>query len=323
MGRVVIQGLLHWSLEPHFLHEALGTSTEVILAGRTGSLILPRWNPNAVDENTVSLPLVAPERFLDGEVPATSHEVVWGHPVSWPSRMSQIRTVLLELELADEDDDELRRVIDEVHDAFEPWFASFNDWLGVLTAQDLVEIEPRNGSPMPGQRFSAWFRSRDGVWRQTSSWTVKLRGEARDNASAISTNELQRAASSANQGLEVPDEYLLLRDARASLVRHHTRRSALDSGLAGELVTALAIRAEYGRRGMAASVVKKLDQKTFGGLVKLVQDDALPIWLPTDITPKLVKVRNKAAHTNTRISRAEAEDALTVAESLVKRYVAL
>lgn len=175
----------------------------------------------------------------------------------------------------------------------------------------------------PGQRFTVWYCFRDGKWKHAQGrQTIKARPPQFDRA--ISTAEWDRAVAAANRGQTAPAEHILLRDAREALARDNPRRSVLSAGLGAELSLGAAVRAEVARQGAPTRRVNRsLDRLTFGQLVTSVQTFMPDLWLPPDISPKLVKKRNEAAHTNREITSADARAALDIAETLVARYVPL
>jgi hypothetical protein len=47
------------------------------------------------------------------------------------------------------------------------------------------------------------------------------------------------------------------------------------------------------------------------------------MWLPPDLQGRVMTLRNKVAHENATVTRAEAESAITVVEQLVSHYAPL
>jgi hypothetical protein len=62
---------------------------------------------------------------------------------------------------------------------------------------------------------------------------------------AASRSILRKSLNAGSIGIAVPDEHLLLRDARGAVRRQHYRRSVLDAATATELALTAALRAKY------------------------------------------------------------------------------
>lgn len=323
MAVVPTLSLIDWPATPLFLSEVLGAIEAVEIGGCTGVLTLPNRNPEAVDAETFSCPICPPDQYVDSALVRAYPHVHWGRHVSWPQLLTEVRTLLLRMDFECEAEDDLPHRINSVQDAFEEWFGLLRDWLGALTKQDLYESEPTSPGMAPGQRFSVWFRFRDGQWRHAQGrQTIKVRPPQIDTA--ISASHWTRGVAAANRGQAVPAEHLFIRDAREALARDNPRRSVLNAGLAGELTLGAAVREELTRQGASpARVDRSLNRLTLGQLVASVRTFVPGLWLPPGIETKLVKKRNGAAHTSREISAADARAALDVAERLVSRYVPL
>lgn len=315
--------LIDWPVAPLFHCEVLGAAEAVRLGGCTGVLILPRQNPEAIDVDTYDCPILPPEQYLDSPLARAYPQVYWGEHLSWPRLLTEVRTLLVQMDFECETDDDLPHRINSVQDAFEEWFGLLRDWLGVLTKQDLCESEPRHPSPAPGQRFTVWYRLRDGKWKHAQGrQTIKASPPQFDKA--ISAADWTRAVEAANRGRAAPAEHLLIRDAREALERDNPRRCILSAGLAAELALGAAVREELGRLGAPPGRVdRSLDRLTLGRLVSSVRTFMPSLWLPSGISTKLVKKRNEAAHTSRELTVADARASLEIAESLVSRYVPL
>lgn len=133
MAVVPTLSLIDWRVAPLFHCEVLGAAAAVEIGGCTGALILPRRNPEAIDRETYSCPILPPDQYLGSALVRAYPQVQWGEHVSWPRLLTQVRTLLVRMDFECEGYDDLPHRINSVQDAFEEWFGLLRDWLGVLT----------------------------------------------------------------------------------------------------------------------------------------------------------------------------------------------
>src|SRR5215216_4883123 len=121
----------------------------------------------------------------------------------------------------------------------------------------------------------------------------------------------KRPVQRTNDATEPPEECLLLRDARAALVRGE-RRALFDAATGAEVVIAAALtnRLELALGEKAAARILAVERNIS---VRIGLAQALCINLTPSLHAELFEMRNSAIHRNAAISRLEVGRALDVA----------
>jgi len=126
----------------------------------------------------------------------------------------------------------------------------------------------------------------------------------------------KRPVQRTNDATEPPEECLLLRDARAALVRGEHRRALFDAATGAEVVIAAALtnRLELALGEKAAARILAVERNIS---VRIGLAQALCINLTPSLHAELFEMRNSAIHRNAAISRLEVGRALDVAHQVV------
>jgi hypothetical protein len=196
--------------------------------------------------------------------------------------------------------------------AVDGWTALLAEWIEVLAEQDTG----RPGSAIDGVHVSAQGLTLWTVEESLRSFpasdhriTVNMR-----TAPVIDPPLWRRILRQVAAGRPVPQEHLLLADARAWLARNQFRRAIIDAGTAVEL--ALTRRLDAALSPLEADLQRNLsaEHRTLGRLGGALRDviDVDDLKLR-----RLTESRNKAVHANLAPSRDEARDALDTALQVV------
>jgi hypothetical protein len=180
------------------------------------------------------------------------------------------------------------------------WLAQLTDWLEVWTRQVTSPSARRAQQPVWGDGLERWLPDGDG-WRHEASRVVvdcavpeshEVWGRAATHGELVAA--LERVASGDRPMLRD----LLIRDAQVHLLSGEARRAALDAGLAGELMLAVACDPLVGAEGKLPGKPGKsgppLSKATLGPLVTGAPQLGVPI--PAALTEDLVNERNAAGH---------------------------
>jgi len=176
------------------------------------------------------------------------------------------------------------------------WFEKLMDWLEVWTGQVSHPAARRSQQPVWGEDLERWTPEGDG-WRHEAARIVvdcsvpeshEIWGRAATHSELASA--LERVAS----GDRPTMRDLLIRDAQAHLLSAEPRRAALDAGLAGELMLAVACGPLVGADGkLPGKSGVPLSKATLGPLVSAAPQ--LGVAIPAGLNQDLVDVRNAAA----------------------------
>jgi hypothetical protein len=191
----------------------------------------------------------------------------------------------------------------DILSGIDPWFYRLRTWLEAAVDQDADPDSPVTPS---SEGDLLLFTNDGGRIGELGSWRGMT--ATRHRFEPLNLRRLRGAVAQANAGVLPTDPQLLLRDARAAQRRDKPRVAVMDAATAVELVLAAFARTVPG--------LKVPRKPTLGWYVTHLQQ---PAQLPGTIETELVDVRNDAIHRNKRPSRAEARQALVIAQQLVNR----
>lgn len=176
------------------------------------------------------------------------------------------------------------------------WSEQVVDWIEVLTGQVNDPRVRRIQQPVWGKGLLRWARDRNGWRAEGSSLTVDCSVPSSDRmwGRAASAHEFATALDRSSAGVRPMTRDRLLRDAHVHLLAGDARRSALDSGLAAEMMLASACRSAVEAGARWPLKRPPLEKAMLGFLVKAAP--ALSVDLPATFTQGLVDTRNDAAH---------------------------
>lgn len=176
------------------------------------------------------------------------------------------------------------------------WFEQVADWVEVLTSQANDPRARSTQQPVWGEGLVRWRRD-NAVWRAeganvTGDCSVPISDAVWGRP--VLGEELVSALERVAEGARPTTRDLLLRDAQVHLLARDLRRSALDAGLAAELMLAWACKTAVGAGAKWPLPRLPLSRATLGSLVMASQ--SLGLLLPASFTKDVVDTRNAAAH---------------------------
>lgn len=191
------------------------------------------------------------------------------------------------------------------------WCARLCRWSSVVTGQDLDLDSIPSANDHLG--FQMWAVDDEGPAFPWHSRTLTVRavvGESR----CLTIESLRFAVERTNAGEDPPLEHALLVDGRWAWDRAQHRRAAVDAGTACELALQRILDDQLAALSDRARAAIVGEGRTLGRLVETVRK---LVDLPVDLTPGLVKVRNRAVHRGATIDASEAQRAIELAEDVV------
>jgi hypothetical protein len=204
------------------------------------------------------------------------------------------------------------------------WATSVVSWLEVITGLDLDPHEPLDEHVNQFLTYATrfWDVSSEGesTWYPVNPRRfISIGGNAEQ---AISKRLWKKAVAAANAATRLPDEYLLIRNAKRALRRERTRFAVLDAATAADM----AINGEVRRllksdvgEGTTDEILKQISQAV--RLIPLLQ--SLGVALPSTSQAGLFDLRNRVIHRNVGPTTDEAKDAVAIASVIVSRCVQL
>lgn len=176
------------------------------------------------------------------------------------------------------------------------WFERVADWVEVLTGQVNDPRARSTQQPVWGEGLVRW-RKDNTRWRAeganvTADCSVPISDAVWGRP--VLGEELVSALERVAEGARPTTRDLLLRDAQVHLLAGDLRRSALDAGLAAELMLARACRTAVEAGAKWPLPRSPLRKATLGPLVKAAQ--GLGFSLPASFKQGVVDIRNAAAH---------------------------
>jgi hypothetical protein len=306
---------------------AVGMKADVLLAGRSFTLTLPRvaWRG---DEPLVVRP--SPRTwlpsYLDGFEDGSTYG--WGDLTGWNPQSREIkgmwvRAVLFtakNLEAGDFTYSGAMRgrglpegpVVESLFAEVDRWSTRLAEWVEVFSDQDAGRGSPLRNVIAEGQGFSLW--TVEGDLRSPPATTRRVVVIDR-RSHALSRAQWRRVLRQASLGTTVPDEHRLLIDARAAARRGHGRRAVVDAGTAIELAL---WRIMDDRLDSTPSPPREelIKQKwTLGKLVELL-GGCLP--LPSPDIRRLAEIRNRCVHGNHAPPKDDVDLMLRSAQAVVE-----
>lgn len=204
------------------------------------------------------------------------------------------------------------RIIDTLFVSIDSWFDRLRTWVEVATAQDLDTQAPLFPAWIEGAGLRAWHSSGDITDRKRMRFTSR-------NERPVDVRLWEALLERAGHGYP-PLEHVLMRDARAALLRDQLRRAAIDAGAASELV--LVQVADSALLGLKPPVRKAATprQRTLGSLVAFVKTAEIDLPVSAEALDLLVKVRNAATHRVEQPSPLDARAVIDTSQRLVDRF---
>jgi len=300
-----------------FKPSVLGREFDIVVAKFKGKIALPRLNNKA---SSTFKPVLPPKNYDIGVLHLIHKEdkLRWGRQIAQPSGVTVVENYLVEFELAKTKAkaSEQMALIEKVLDN---WFLLLRDWLEVLTHQDLSLSEPLGGVQDSGNFLWSW-KGRT-IWRTMTASSIILTLSSPAQDQAVTLRQWKAAVKNTNAGKIPPEEHLLLRDARARLLRGQYNYSVIFSAIATEITLKNQLEQKLTKSRKRRRLIKSVLRNTLGKLLDTCE--TLGITFPSNTHSDLLEPRNKAMHRHTRLTREEAAKCLAVSDKIVNTYIKL
>lgn len=205
------------------------------------------------------------------------------------------------------------RLIDAAFSSIDTWFDRLRSWVEVVTGQDLDPQSPLFDAWIEGAGLRAWRAASTGLEViDKVRVTMTHRGDP-----PLPVDAWRFALHQAGDSYP-PIEHLLMRDARASLLRGQTRRAVLDAGAAAELALIDLAHAALLPLPEPVRAAVTPRYRTLGNLVTFVKSAELRLPVPASDLDTLVRLRNAATHRVARPAYGEALGAVNTAQRLIE-----
>lgn len=312
------------------LPECLNRSYESRMPCFPLTVRLPRFDPDAHDHN-----LIAPYSEVradrdkeDAEEARYAGDSSWGSMQDWsdPDPSEDWNTAVLPpkyfvvgqlrfiTEGAAGDDDEFQHTRDHVVAHRATWWSMLADWIGVVSAQDLIELGRQRRQSF--SRTTMWITEPQAGQEPGFSW-IQMPELRPYVGSPLTRVQLERCMSLIGEERRPPDAWLMLRDARSLLNTGEYRRAVLDAGTAAELALTSALDrylAVHSSDDVAAALMDR--SKMLQPLTKLVKELNI-VALPEHFQQRIIEPRNKAVHGGEETSKDVAETAIATTSELL------
>jgi HEPN domain-containing protein len=279
-----------------------------------------------LDSTNALAPLRRPPWRFNGEGAAAvaSVDADWGHlggmasrkpDGTWTELPAYVRQCIVGARVEAENEEQFRTAVSALAGEIDPWWSSFADWIGVLTAQDHVGLGSRRHSILE-YGVQAWSGDESGVRRAGSA---RLSANVRPYPEVLGRAQLQRAMNLAASGQRPPTEWLFIRDARSLLGSGEFRRAVIDAATAAELTLTALLDRHFAATSTGTKISEALldRSQTLGGRCKLV-NELMPGTLPARFQQEVTEPRNLAAHKGNLLTREAGEAAVAKATELVE-----
>lgn len=195
----------------------------------------------------------------------------------------------------------------------EDWWATISSWISVFTRQDFVEIGKTRSDIRVGPILT-W--SGDADRHRVNGSIERNMAVVNDQVDILDHRTLSACMALTGKGVQPPDEWLFIRDARSQITARQYRRAVIDAGTAAELA-------------MTALIDRTLTNINFLEREKLFETHRTLLKLsnlmaergagtrPDRLQQDLAEPRNKAAHEGAMLDESQAIAAVAVAVALV------
>lgn len=193
------------------------------------------------------------------------------------------------------------------------WWAEISSWISVFTRQDFVQIGKAT-SDIRGGPIVTW--SGDADRHRVNGSIERNMAVVNEQVDILDHRTLSACMALTARGIQPPDEWLFIRDARSQITARQYRRAVIDAGTAAELA-------------MTALIDRTLTNMNFLEREKLFETHRSLLKLsnlmlereagtrPDRLQQDLAEPRNKAAHEGAMLDEAQAVAAVAAAVALV------
>lgn len=312
MTELKIYGITEFSTPIICSAEVLGRSIEITIGGQIGTLTfpsLPEWQTG--NNSLLFKQLLGPE-------PARSWKrgdelIVWGHPVSYPDKVSEVDRALIEFTLST---DNLDNNTQEIYDGFGAWLELFQNYVILLTTQNTrCKIVSHDG---PG-RLELYSDESNKLKMIQNNKTTALTVYMSNNDEALNFEQLLESARISSALLPPKFEYVLLLESYKARRNRDFRKSIIEAANALEVCLTTRILDEFSQQGI--SFGEKLLQKfrMLGGRFELIK--LLGISLPEkDYENLIIKPRNTVVHRGIFPDQRLANQVITEVEDILDLF---
>lgn len=296
--------------------DCLGRTYKTVIGGQPLKVLLPAPDPQDPDR----LPLLVAPALIYEHPPVTPQVLPWewgkvnsADRNGWVSADIAMLAYQFQVTGSDEDMTQVCRLVGEQVPA---WWDRLEMWLDTFTDLDLLHHGRYRLDPDTPE-FSAYVRNTDGTvvrvpWRtHGGTFVVPPDGDVPDH------EILTRCFRLAGDKTELPAEWQYLREARSWLNAEQTRHAVIDACTAAEI--ALAYQITQLANGTSKAVIEQLLKRCNGiaSLADVVRKIGGTTASASDVTERLARLRNSAAHTGNPPTPEAAEAAVAVAAAIL------
>jgi hypothetical protein len=327
--------ILRFPVACAFRNSVLGRHREVRIGSLTGAIHLPR--PNLRELGKPFSELLPPcvrdiafaKRIFNHGVSNDWEQLLWGKYFTYNLKdpantaVASVRFVALTFRVRQPTGTRaLSEVFEECLQYMPDWCARLTTWIEVLTKDDLDAAHPLPAALHPDPWTSAAWITSSRRKPRYDYFNAPLHSFGSDGRYAVTTELWSSALRGANTMSIPPEEYLLLRDARAAQWRDHGRRAVLDAATAVEIIIGPVLRAQLlkSHSGPETDTLLKREWR-FSDRKKLMIKHGM--WLPPNLQEQVMNLRNDVIHANAVINKSQAATAIELVGQLASHYAPL
>lgn len=293
--------------------DCLGKDFNTTITGQDVTISLPTYDPEGGSE-------LREPTWINEPPDYTGWPQDWGHisfsqtdadgkkiPVN--ARVRQFRFAMQRDENSENFDN-----AQAVYHGLESWWNAATSWIEVLSGQPVTELGRAQKPVVLGQALRIWATAEEGDARHLSlvppaiTFSLPLRTN-------LPHDVFKRCLAQASGATQPPDEWLLIRDARALLLVGEGRRAVLDAGTASELALTKLLDRRLAATDIAVTQALLPKYQMLGQMSQLAAK--LGINLPPRFQQVLIEPRNDAAHDGVQITPTIASAAIDAATQVV------
>ena len=300
--------------------DILGADISISLLGFNGMLHLPGVDWNKENRPYLTKPEISDHAYAMLKQRSDDLRFLWGSINGWDPKNKAFDVVHLSSFLLDLNLDTnaitysnylhgrghpLSDQLTSLNSNIDEWFTEFCAWVAIVTKQDLNVANPLSSVKTPGAGFSYWTEEDDVTSLIGSPFVIATNIDSEAPKKVLHKSDLIKIFAVINSGRALPQNHLLLNDAREAQARGLARKAANDAGSAVEITL----------RDYALSNSMALPARpTLGWYVQNISS------LPADTNTKLLDVRNDAEHFNATFNPLLVPDAITIATQIVESF---
>ena len=197
----------------------------------------------------------------------------------------------------------------------ERWWGLITSWIEIFTGQDFVELGKSKGG-MRADSIIMWVGDEnDARVNPARDRNIPTYSDLADKLDHVT---LTACMTLAGNGIEPPDEWLLIRDARSLQNARHYRRAVIDAGTAAELAMTTLLDRNLSSSDPAIKKALYDKYQTLNGRSQLLKKLSAGT-VPERLQQELSEPRNDAAHGGASPTFDETSLAIAKAAELVEQ----